>query len=762
MNKIQYSPVYIGMYFLLVSAILAVQRTRHSVAITFAYTSVWAIIYGIGLLCGWQYREKGTKAFAIITNILAVFSLAVFLAGFVFTGVVDGLIACLLWLQAGRNFTISLRRDIFYTYFVSLILILYASSISKSTIFVFFIILYVLAGMFTFMTEHIDERISFASGGDRDTLAKGMHLPIKGGVLSLMAVAVAAVIFLLVPMFPSPHIQAFPSVGGWHYRNMWQKKEKGEKKDTNRDESSGENAFRWLQVLNGALRSGKVKTTKSMEREPAYKETYNGFKKKFDIATPGQCMLSNKIVFYLQADRPLYVRGKVFDNFNGRVWKNSSSGSETVFMDKGVFTFDIFTFEKDKQEGGVGQVYTIKRNMPDIIFAAYKPLNLWFPGNAVQKEYDLSLRASDTLHSGTIYSVLSEVRDVDGRQTGGWEPLDRADLHRYLQLPAGLPAKIKKLAWSIAGGIPGNYVKAEVVEHYLKTHYTYTLATIFEKPPGDPVSYFLFKRKKGHCEYFASSMVVLLRLLHVPARLVTGYYAAHYNPITGYYEVRELDAHAWVEAYVNYAWITFDPTPGFQCPLPRRAHGYLLASALARYVKNRLRITGHIGREPGWIKALQKTESFFDRVGMFLKKVLAIFKERIWVWLKLTGIIGLIVIPAAAALAIVVHFFLQPAFHLLRLKRMKHGDPEKFIIRCYGAMERCFKGKGVPRSRSCTPGEYGTILTDKYRHLSEQIQTITGLFQRTVYGTYTLNAADMESAYQAYKEIAFGSQTGRK
>ena len=64
--------------------------------------------------------------------------------------------------------------------------------------------------------------------------------------------------------------------------------------------------------------------------------------------------------------------------------------------------------------------------------------------------------------------------------------------------------------------------------------------------------------------------------------MVTGYYAAHYNPITGYYEVRELDAHAWVEAYVNYAWITFDPTPGFQCPLPRRAHGCLPASAFVR------------------------------------------------------------------------------------------------------------------------------------------------------------------------------------
>lgn len=758
MNKIQYSPVYIGMYALLVSAILAVQNTRGSVAMTVVYTAFWAAVYGIGLFCGWHYRAQGTKAFAIITNILAVFALFMFLDGYVFSGVVEGLIACLLWLQAGRNFTVSLRRDVFYTYVVSLILILYAASISKETSFVFFIVLYVLAGMFAFMTEHIDERLSSASGGDRDILTKGMHLPVRGGVLAVMTLAGAMVIFLLIPMFPSPHVRAFPSGGNWFYGNVWQKEKRGKKKGTR----GNENTFLWLRDFQGVVRTGKKETGKSMEHRLPLKGTYNGFKKKFDITSPGKCVLSNRIVFYLQADRPLYVRGKVFDNFNGRVWKNSGHGSEIVLINKGLFTFDIFTLEKDAEEGGVGQVYTIKRNMPNIIFAAYKPLNLWFPGDAVQKEYDLSLRASDYLHSGTIYSVVSEIRDVDGRQTGGWEPLDRADLHRYLQLPAGLPIKIRKLAWTIAGGLQSHYEKAETVEHYLKTHYTYTLATIFEKPKGDPVSYFLFKRKEGHCEYFASAMVVLLRALHVPARLATGYYAAHYNPITGYYEVRELDAHAWVEAYVNDAWITFDPTPGFQCPLPRRTHGYLIGSSLVRYVKNRLEIAGMTDRKSIWGKALQKTETVLNWGENFLRKVWLVFIKGIRVWLRVFGVFGLFAGLSAAGMAVVVHFYVQPVYGLWRLKGMKQGDPEKFIVRCYWAMEQYFKRKGVPRESSCTLLEYSSVLTAKYRHHAGRINTITGLFNRTVYGTYTLSAADIENAYQAYKEIEFGGYPGIK
>lgn len=59
----------------------------------------------------------------------------------------------------------------------------------------------------------------------------------------------------------------------------------------------------------------------------------------------------------------------------------------------------------------------------------------------------------------------------------------------------------------------------------------------------------------------------MLRSLGIPARLVTGYAANDYNPLTGYFEVRRLDAHAWAEAYFpEYGWVTFQPTPSFELP----------------------------------------------------------------------------------------------------------------------------------------------------------------------------------------------------
>jgi hypothetical protein len=78
----------------------------------------------------------------------------------------------------------------------------------------------------------------------------------------------------------------------------------------------------------------------------------------------------------------------------------------------------------------------------------------------------------------------------------------------------------------------------------------------------DPLTYFLFVRKKGHCEYFASAMTVMLRTLGIPSRLVTGFQSGAYNSLTELYVIRASDAHSWVEAYLpRRGWTTFDPTP---------------------------------------------------------------------------------------------------------------------------------------------------------------------------------------------------------
>jgi hypothetical protein len=130
----------------------------------------------------------------------------------------------------------------------------------------------------------------------------------------------------------------------------------------------------------------------------------------------------------------------------------------------------------------------------------------------------------------------------------------------YLTLPR-LDPRILTLARQITSSSRNDYERATALESYLRTHFGYTLEL-----PGtlanDPIAEFLFLRKKGHCEYFASAMAVMLRGLEIPSRMVTGFHGGEFNDLTSQYVIRASDAHAWVEGYFpKYGWVSFDPTP---------------------------------------------------------------------------------------------------------------------------------------------------------------------------------------------------------
>ena len=120
---------------------------------------------------------------------------------------------------------------------------------------------------------------------------------------------------------------------------------------------------------------------------------------------------------------------------------------------------------------------------------------------------------------------------------------------------------MKKLADQITAKSANPYDKAANIKRYLITHYGYTL-DLRGSRGADPLADFLFVRRSGQCEYFASAMTVMLRAEGVPARYVTGFSPGEYNDVGGDYIIRESDAHAWVEVYFPvYGWLPFDPTP---------------------------------------------------------------------------------------------------------------------------------------------------------------------------------------------------------
>jgi transglutaminase-like putative cysteine protease len=192
---------------------------------------------------------------------------------------------------------------------------------------------------------------------------------------------------------------------------------------------------------------------------------------------------------------------------------------------------------------------------------------------------EFRIERSSTLHY-TVFSDLeapppAELRGATGRLPAGYE--------HYLQLPlAEITAETRALAARITAGLPNDFDKAVAIERWLELNLTYTLEL---RDPGttEPVHFFLFDRKKGHCEYFASAFVILARLAGIPTRQVNGFLGGEWNEYDGYIAVRAGDAHSWNEVYfAGHGWVTFDATPAAQDRLGRGGDG--LGDRLRRWV----------------------------------------------------------------------------------------------------------------------------------------------------------------------------------
>jgi transglutaminase-like putative cysteine protease len=132
----------------------------------------------------------------------------------------------------------------------------------------------------------------------------------------------------------------------------------------------------------------------------------------------------------------------------------------------------------------------------------------------------------------------------------------------YLQIPPKMDvARVGQLATGWARDATTPFEKARSIENHLRMDYRYSLES-GPVPNGDFVEHFLFQTRQGHCEYFATSMVMMMRTMGIPARIVNGFYTTEWSALSRVFTVRQRDAHSWVEVYFDdYGWMTFDPTP---------------------------------------------------------------------------------------------------------------------------------------------------------------------------------------------------------
>jgi transglutaminase-like putative cysteine protease len=259
----------------------------------------------------------------------------------------------------------------------------------------------------------------------------------------------------------------------------------------------------------------------------------------------------------------LYWPARSYDEYSNGQWISTISGTEKIGPGQPSVTYPSWTMRQNVQLTFHSNISLLKT-----LYFAGEPLSINRPADAVVSRTndgltDLNAIVLDPpLKGGEDYTILASIpRPTVLTMRNAGDSYPDFIKQRYLQLPDNFSPRITELARQIAGDEPTAYDKAMAVTQYLRRTITYT-ETVPEPPRNrDPLEWFLFDLRAGFCNYYASSEVVMLRSLGVPARLVVGYAQGTWDPTNGVYTVIGKESHAWPEVYFpGLGWVPFEPT----------------------------------------------------------------------------------------------------------------------------------------------------------------------------------------------------------
>jgi protein-glutamine gamma-glutamyltransferase len=290
-----------------------------------------------------------------------------------------------------------------------------------------------------------------------------------------------------------------------------------------------------------------------------------GFSNQVNLGDIGEIKTSSRPMMHIRIDSaqavgPMKWRGAALSDFDGKRWSNPNRKLEMIPVEnEHVVLAPPGLLPLGRRINYHVELEALEN---DTLFFAGTPEILDLRARALYRSNTSSFRLGHAVPQGFRYDVFSLLDSPPERAPVLYPPpvLPLAARELYLQLPR-LDGRIAELARSFATGATGDLARARAIERHLRSDYAYTLE-LPDREVADPLANFLFARRKGHCEYFASSMAVMLRSLGIPARMATGFQSGVYNPISDLWLVRASDAHSWVEAWIpGYGWTTFDPTP---------------------------------------------------------------------------------------------------------------------------------------------------------------------------------------------------------
>jgi len=485
-----------------------------------------------------------------------------------------------------------------------------------------------------------------------------------------------------------------------------------------------------------------------------------GFSDHVQLGRIGQIQQSNAVVMHVQIDGDtsgsydLKWRGVSLHLFDGKTWSNPTEQSPLYRQADGRYTLG------QKWEGTrflapktIHYRVLMEPIGTNIFFLAARARSLGGLYRMVSTDRAGSVYDLDPAHPISLYEADSDLAMPKLENLrAATAPYPPEVQLKYLQLPPRLDIRIPQMARQITGIARNNYDRAALLERYLMTNFAYTLQ-LPRATPQDPLADFLFVRKKGHCEYFASSMAIMLRTLGIPSRVVNGFRTSEFNDVTSNYVIRASSAHSWVEAYFpEYGWISFDPTPGApRAGVTGWSRMLLYVDAMAsfwrewvvNYDVNHQRALGEDAMQGSralveharlWVQS--HYAALLDRARQTQQKVVESPKG----WTALGLMLGLLLVLAANARG------LLRWSRERRLRRHPEDAPKMAAALWYQKMIRWLARQGWKKTSVQTPQEFLTRIEDP--EMRTRVETFTRAYEAARFGESPEDAGRLPELYE--------------
>lgn len=484
--------------------------------------------------------------------------------------------------------------------------------------------------------------------------------------------------------------------------------------------------------------------------QPPRKARMVGFSDHIDLGVVGRLQTDPSIALRLTyADMPknpperlaVYLRGATLDQYDGQAWTKRQPVLRLAEHERTTFPVQRWP------NRAVDRSVTIELNPID-------PPVVFLPADAVALQILPQMRgeAADTVtlfrtsegefhysaepSVGLRYRVYFSPNEVSLVQS--LSPTERS---KHLSLPANLSNRVGQLAREWVGPELTPTRQAQIIERALRERYRYDL----DSPSGaakNPIEDFLFRSKRGHCEYYATAMAVMLRTLGIPSRDVTGFAAATYNRFGQFYVVRQSDAHSWVEAWIDgFGWQRFDPTPS-QANLSRSDYAGtfrlirdLVEAAAQRWsrhveaydMQQQMRLVNGL-RSQAHRWGLPSNADFWLLARVVFASLLSVLiAVRLWqLWKR--------------------HSRMKAADSHLQVKL---SQPARVAIRLYQELEQVMSELGVARPSGTPPTAWSAFLLAQRHPIAKQVVGLTQTYVEARFGGRELSGGEIEQYQQA-------------